>query len=789
MRLRRAESGVAIITAIMLTLIGVMLITTIASIIVANMQVMTSTSDRARARMGAISAIQYIIADLIDDRPALSASSGVIITEVKNAVDTNVYNLVGDPGFEIYSSSFDSWTATGTVNQLTSATTPKRRSGSSACRFDNLTSSWGGRIIQSGKFAVKGGNFLTRSAWIYYYHPTAASTCTTVNIAMLTRFYNSVGTEIAVDSYIMAMSVNDSSSTDDATKWKKMTPPDTPIPANAVSASVEFNGYRYLTGTSATNEDVGIDDVYVAEVNGQRRYQYIEIQNTTNATINLNTAQSWLSTGNEYGYAGRLIYPLSYEVDEADKWNLDPGELGVVIASDADTAWMATRYSIDTHQIKWFMLRSTATAPYDTMLGYAGQSPLADAAGEYLVIGRDSTGAAVSWAGFHLPTSLVTSTVDTSWQKSSALPFDETAVISAAHSYSALASNWKSDGCNPGVGIATGRAGVDGAGDEWYRCNYESCTKLYSANGRDVYYRVRTFDEGGKVNVNYIATKGHNGWESGVLINLLQQRPKPPFYLATKYCDGMGADSAARLTYAFIQFGDSTASGKTRFLTPSTMYLACGQDTAIGKYIWLRAVHFPYLTIYDYLDNYGFQINVNTAESVALRAAFINALANTTYYPALTAAQAKAHVESLADSIYIFLTKNDFNVSNDVALTAATDVCTLGDAADNVIMTNSFSSVDPMLNLGNYLTVAGNHFFTIYSTAFVFKSGANPDVDTPLAQYRITTVVHRNTATPTADIVYWRETAETSEKEPYSRAMTYPIGTCRFPWFKWDPTQ
>ncbi|MEK7413154.1 MAG: hypothetical protein AAB263_07540, partial [Planctomycetota bacterium] len=85
----------ALITAIWMTVIGIMLVTTLATLITGNIGLAASIGADAKARIAAHSGVEKAIAYLIADRPSgLLDTPGVIITEVQNRPQDYIRDLL-----------------------------------------------------------------------------------------------------------------------------------------------------------------------------------------------------------------------------------------------------------------------------------------------------------------------------------------------------------------------------------------------------------------------------------------------------------------------------------------------------------------------------------------------------------------------------------------------------------------------------------------------------------------------------------------------------------------------
>jgi len=771
---RSGQRGVAIVTAIWMLLIGVMLVTTIASVLTSTVLVGAAGQYKAHARLASISGIQATIADLLNDRPS-NIGLNVVITEVKNdSYLPAIVNFVQDPGFEVTNNS-DTWEvySSSTSNRVDSANVGGKRSGSYGVRFNSLTTTATDRRIYSKtRFKVFGGLTYSFGGWAY---TNVDPTLTQINLTL--TWYNAAGATTGSPTTITSVFTN-------ATTWEEFKQTGIVAPADAVTAAISVAAAK-LTGAGTVN--VFLDDVYLSAPASEamkRRYEYIEIQNLSTNSADLVSSHYKISAGSATCGNPRYLYPLF-----SGSNTLNPKEVALVVPVDFDSTQLHNTYGVDTAAIKWFGLKATAAATsFDQYLGAGGAQTLSNGE-EYLDIMLDTE----VTAGIHF-TNIGAITTDQSYKKLYITPPDETGPVGGSYTDSAL-NCWERRAPLPGKGIlqSSGRPGVDGYGDAWYDRNYESYDTFYTSGNMDVFYRVKIYDEGAKLNVNHIAAMGVNpsDGEDSIFSAFLRERLDPPFS-KDSYTISASIEIMRGLTY----LGDSTRTGITPFVTPGSIYYIFAQYAAGGaKY--LTPMRLPYLSVYGYHEYpsneefKNFAVNVNMAESSVLRAVLSICLArgrgaNDWHYASatdLTSARLKARL--FADRIVNYLTGGDAILSNDKRFSSLALLGDAGTAEDKAAVVASLASTDTTTNLSYYLDVASNNYFTLYSTGYVYQHGAAPGSDTPISQCRTIAVVRRDQATSTADILYWREVFETADTTMQVAPMI--IGSWRYPRLPWGP--
>lgn len=809
-RFAAGREGIALITAIWLTVIGVMLVTTLATIIMGNVVLATNIAADAKARMGAQAGIEKAIAELIADRPnALLDTPGVIITEIQNCPADYIRSLkplhssatylgsAMDTSFE-FCANDQLWVRGGSsLSAIDTFAVAQPLSGSRALRFTSLTAGFAqsgsftaGRWVRSCTVAVSAGDTVNAGSWVY------ADGIEDDQVQIAVEWRNSSGTcfdsdatQFEVDSY---------------SQWIKLETRAITAPAGTVGATL-FITARY-TVTSST-VDLWFDNAYIAAGNAKqstRRYEYIEIQNCDTVDHNMVTDNYWISVGDSDATSKRYIYPIDFKStqmtmkgDLTCDSTLKVGAVGIIIPDDADTVSIAALSGYKPGSIHWFGLRSASGVYFDHSLGKAGVDAMRDTA-ETVIIGFGNTTPvkAPYWFGVPLPDSGVSIT-ETSWQKSSYHRFDldDTDAL-----YTNLNdSTWSRKYPTPGIGIVTSaRLGVDGAIDTWYTYNYDTYY-LIDTSSYDIYYRTRIFDEGAKININYLHHGNAATSESAVLVNLLCANIDSPFKSMSSYWDPAGTyRTGFNNAYAFADAIISARysggkAGADSFLTPNSVYTIWA-DSAAGAGSGHRGQQFdtayvPFVTEYGYNEAGVFPINVNMAETPVLRAALIWALVGNNFgtdsvgspWAGISSASLGTCRDSaarIADQVYKFLTSNDNDRSNDTVLYKESDIarCTTDTAQVEWAYING--------RLSQILTTASTNYFMIYSTGFAFKKGANVNTDTPVSQNRIIAIVKRYSDADKADVIFWRETMEIAT--PSNVAVSFPIGVWRYPRYKWD---
>lgn len=184
-----------------------------------------------------------------DDSVATAFSSTISV--VTNRLPT-LYLKVANPGFESGASAADmpGWSKEGTATSITRNTTIKR-SGSYSCKFDDPTSSYGGRRIVSSTATVVGGNNYSVGAWFYVEYKSGVIQGTTIQIGI--RWIDN-------SNNIIYVSTSSGVSLSAFNTWEKLTYSDV-APANAVSAVMSIDARNSTSAGASTDDDFYIDDV------------------------------------------------------------------------------------------------------------------------------------------------------------------------------------------------------------------------------------------------------------------------------------------------------------------------------------------------------------------------------------------------------------------------------------------------------------------------------------------------------------------------------------------------
>ena len=564
---------------------------------------------------------------------------------------------------------------------------------------------------------------------------------------------------------------------------------------NSASATEAPLGGPTTTSGVSANEfvEISITKPIIDLTFPDRKYEFIEIQNPDSEAINLVTGDYWISGDATTPTTKRRIYPI-YGASNS----LAASAVGVIVAVDAETPLIASWSSKTTSQINWYGLGPSSGSAVDTLLvtTASAQTDIPDNAWSSLILGFGTGGVpsaaspAPHFYGIAFPTVTPNANpaVDSSWQKislgrldDSTSPFDT--ILDAtldANNY-----NWQRKSPTPGIGLSlSGRQGIDGApqgaSDTWYMMNFDSYVLFDTAGGYDVYYRTRVFDEGGKINLNAIAGIPGNT-ERYIFSYLLQTTPNPPFQKdSTKW--PYASTDADNLLADVLQLGDSGA-GFTTLITPASVYTLWNDVASPIQHRHFDTSYFPYQTIYG--KSGGVQVNVNTAETPALRAAFRWALAHdaatATSAFGLALAPAIIRAEAMADSLYTYLTGGDSSPYDDTIVSSLGDIPGLFSGATGDAAAATWANGAGRFT--NILHTASSNYFMVYSTGFVHKKGDDPLTQDPIAQARILAVLWRSSSEDKGEIVFWREGMEFANQ---SRTMTFPLGTNRYPEFRWD---
>jgi hypothetical protein len=801
-----SDRGIAIITAIWMTMIGVMLVTTIASMIQSNVGVGWAIAADAKARAAATAGVHKAIAELIHDRPTVTKlDSGIVITEIRNYARVGFTSLITDSSFEQWGGGTDAfWSEVGTAGSINSYATTVR-GGTKSCQFVSPTTLFSARGVVCETVNVTAGT--TYNYGCYAYRGENSANPGQTDILIKIDFFDNtqlaaIGTDQISTSFTTAL------------EWVRYEDQFV-APVGATKAIL----YIQVKETVNNDYDVYVDDAFInTERPGDpsRCVEFIEIQNTDDLSHNLVSEDWWISTGTDQpgtpAGSRRRIFPLALVSNGTDSSGSDSslasGEVGVIVAGqDADLDQIADLSGKSVGDIKWFGLRSASGAAWDNQLGRGGASHLGDLY-ETVVLGYGvGAGApaepAISWVGVPCTPS-VTSSGETSWQKGVITVMDDTTAPFSIRPD----EMWElGNPPNPGVGLTlTGRAGYDGPSfthtDTWYALGFDSFVLLDNRTF-DIYYRVRVFDEGGKVNLNAARLSGSASYESNIVKYLFHQARVP-----AAFTNGTRADYYDSM-YSSLMWHTNVSAGSVTLLDPTSPYLLRDTVSNAGAGLRMQAHYVPSLTIYGFREAGVFPININTAETPAIRAAMRWAIAHTTresgfasasggLTPQQGLAAAQAYADSLAELCYQYMTDNDhdsqipYSEGVDTGYMSLTEIRTRtrkidGSAVFGNTENNALSWAEGNGRLARAFNVASTNYFTIYAMGFAFSKGANVATDTPVAQNRVVVVVRRYVDANKADIIYWREIFESAD--PNKVWHVFPIGSWRYPKYRYDPDQ
>lgn len=764
----RSEAGFATITALFLMVIAVMLVTAYSALIQSTVGAVASENYEMMAVGAAMSGVQYAAGQLINDTPSATAYAdvGLVITEAlvkANSVGSETV-LISQVMFGTSASAAEEY-----VELFNPTSAPVNLKGMRLTRY-------AGGTIRSFNTDV----FI--AARSYYLYGSAGYTSSKFVGNPVADTIGAAGPITTADAVkLIWVSTGD---VIDAVGWDATTPGEgtaktAGVPA--VSKSIkrkpdDATGSRQDNGDNATdfNDWSGIDTaprnsataqkaVYVnPSPSADRRYEFIEIQNTDSVTINIAggapAADCWISVGSGSSAGQRYIHPLFGGAD-----TLAPYDIGVIVALDADTAAIANLSGKAKSEIHWFGLGPAAGPAVDTMLG--PNRALCNT-GDSIVLGRASPPGAPGKAiyGVTFPDSIPTTITDSSWMKRIVTVLDDT----AGPPYDAfVASNWETGVASPGVAFSPSGGSVDGAIDtSWYWLNGETFVKVSPT----VYYRVRIFDEAGKINLNTVPSAG--SLEASVVSYYLDlaDQPNPPFSL-----DGTNMNLSVAQGISFLDaiLDSKPNTSQAWLITPSAINLLINSANT-SRY------HRPFFTVYGWKETNAQKININMAESPVLRAGIIAACTS-----ALGKAPQEAHLTSIADKIHNYITNPtspstfDTNQKNDGYYASIEEVVT---KTIGLTAAEKDSITQKIANMNLVFKVSSSNYFTIYASGFVFGSGRNPMTDTPLARSHVIAVLRRSTTAKKGEIIYWRETFD----DDFTR-MPIGTGSRRYNWVPWDP--
>jgi hypothetical protein len=789
---RRNESGFAMMTAIWLTVIAVMLVTAYTTLIQSWVSAVANENYEMTASSAAMTGVQRALAELIRDTPAATAyaNQGVIITEVLlhgkkvGGSDTLMISKVFmGPNTGVatndndYVELFNPTSATVDLSSLNIVR-------SAATNMHSLTGTIepysykliGGRLFDNRIFAIQ-TDTADRAAGEASFSVAGNGIGANSNVCLR---YGSAATGRTLDTagwgtsplfngtVLGALGANQA--------FVRKTDAVTGLPQNTGD---NLNDFDLVTIGNDTHGRSSATAAIVPTFNAaaDRRYEFIEIQNTDSYTHNLETQDYWISVASVTGgFANKRYihpFPSTAAVD-----TLGAYDVGVVVAVDADTPYIAGLSGKTTADIRWFGLGALAAPSIDTFL--AGPMPgrgLSDR-DDSVVLGYGGV-ATVFWTGLDFLNWSNNSSADTSWQKLTDAQGDTTDPYSAN-----LSADWETSAATPGVALYTSGGGVDGSSDTWYRMAYDSFVLAMP----NAYYRVRVYDEGAKVNINACTTTKYRSANpalqdslvfsdrkvfvgDSIVYNLLEDasQANPPFASAPAWSAAQVTEFVGKLRGSWNPESGTSAS----LLTPEAAYMLITSQSgglSVARYL------LPYMTVYGYAETDAWKINVNTADLPPLRAGMITALwRRTTPAAAIT----------IADKVYNYVTNPaspatfDSNPYNDARFNTVDQVInqTSGlTAAEKAAMTSCIDTFRQVFR------VASSGYFTIQATGFLFKKGANPVTDTPVARSQVVAVMRRESNRRKGTVIFWREVLE-------DQKTLFPVSTTsrRHPSHPWDP--
>jgi len=347
----------------------------------------------------------------------------------------------------------------------------------------------------------------------------------------------------------------------------------------------------------------------------------------------------------------------------------------------------------------------------------------------------------------------------------------------ANENYEMLAVGAAMSGVQQAAGylIDDSSGGADGANDtSWYRLNGDTFIKVSSS----LYYRVRIFDEAGKINLNGITTV--NSLAGTVIKSYTDHadQPSPPFSDTATNMNLTIAQGTRLLQTAVdskpFSITGSTDSAQVWLMTPSAINLMVN-TTMTSQF------HRPFFTVYGWKEANGGKININMAESQVLRAGIIAACSTSV---GLTGGSQGIKLAALADKIHNHITNPaapttfDTNPNNDTYYSSMDQVA----FTPNLTAGEADSITKSDTNLKLIFKVSSSGYFTIYASGYVFRAGANPMIDTPVARSHVIAVLRRSTGVKKGEIIYWRETFDDDVNR-----MPIGTGSRRYNWKPWDP--
>lgn len=768
--------GFAVIMSILLMALAIMLITSYASIMQSASGQIFSEASELLASSAATSGVHYAIAEILGDTnnsPVSYANKKVILTEV--LLNGKGSEASGGSGHVVISEvGADYGAGTGDYIELYNPTSAAvSLSGMYIQRGTATANSVTNTIPLSG--SIPGRGFFLIANGTVGVTPDIDTTSCTFNdddwIALVSNATDVTGSSdadiIDLVGWATGWIYEGSPAIDnlvvnnnfDAFERKAAV-------ATSGSANTDGNGYDngsnsgdWVEADAQNPQNSGsATEIPISQPGGSsgadRKYEFIEIQNTDSNPIDLVTNQCWISV-RAVPAPPTLVGPTTkrylFPIDGGDN-KLDTYEVGLIIANDVGTG--TSTWGISGAPRYFGLGPSGGPSATDTQLGIDGDTNLNDT-GAVVMFGCDLN--TIYEYGVEFPDSITSyAGTTTSWRKLSATVLDDN-----DGNYDSISTNWDTLGYSPGNAFTTSGGRSDGPDDDWYQLAADSFTEIM----KDVYFRVRVFDESGKVNINTVKFRNGNVSETGssAFQQVLEANPQP--YWSTTVLTSTQKTSF----YANAQtFAPWSASEAQVFSPSSAMFVMDGSDKS-KKY-------FPFITPYEFDTADAGRININTAESPALLAGISVALQSASSYP---------DTKAIAEEIYSYLTAGDADPANDLYFTSIGDLA----AATSPGFDDEISG--GMTRLKDMFSTTSTGYFTIWATGFVFSPGDDPLTDTPAARSDIMAVYRRETTdrnvtgagNERGSIVFWKEIFE----DDITRFPITTAGPRRYPKYKWDP--
>lgn len=797
---RKKQSGFATVTALFMVVVAVMLVTAYASLVQSAVGSASAMNYERKALAAAMAGIHHAAGYLVDD--VVPVDMGIILTEIHAQAAPHIYisEIAIDSGgnvlhdfIELYNPSQETVSLRGWTVQIGTAILPGVGINPSDTIALGDTIAPGGYYlitrVDSGNIPVKADteySFTTAigiNSWVALIRPPTLGDSRIVTAEDTWTYTQGPIWYKTVDFVGMG-----------ASPWFKG-----PSSALGISGkSLERKASRTSTETTLAGggSEATAGNAYDTESNGgardsdfvhqnrprpqnrhsareyppgslenlDRRYEFIEIQNTDSVILDLDVLDYWISVGDPSAGNKRYLSGLP-TVDTLGAW-----EIGVIVPYDADTVYIASLSNLACTQVKWFQLGNTTGTQRDSFLALNEiiqlHQTLKDRV-ETVTIGQGAGGYGLIYGDSINPTMDTYSRQKIRYniREDNTSPWDTFA-----------GTNWETTTATPGVTRLTGA--IDGAVDSWYAMNGEDYYDLDSS----AYYRVRIFDEAGKVNLNIAEDATiEGGLAADMLVSRMQgaspirgNAPNPPFSTADHTTSLTAGERFDFMTNVHINGKGNTDSSRAELLTPAS----ANTQMRLAKMQYFL----PFYTPYGYTERDAWKININMAESPVLRAGILS-----TCSPTLSAAACQI----LGDKIYNYLTNPlspttaDSNPHNDVAFHDISQIPTkttgLTATEINALNTN-------MSALKRMFRVNSTGYFTIYATGFVFARGANLNTDTPLARTQIFAVLYRNNEKREGKIVYWRElSSDESFRAPIGRVGRRYPSFLKAGGIGWDP--